>query len=106
MLRKQKNTISLLLSLLFVTPYLAQLEHVFFNNHGIVYKAERKNISTASNLSCAVFHKKIYFSFNVQLLNFTFVDFVANFSNQFHYTNRFKDIINTDFLLRGPPSKA
>ena len=44
-----------------VLPPLLQLEHIFDNDHGIVYKLEGKNIQNTSNNYCGDLHKIMHF---------------------------------------------
>ena len=44
-----------------VLPPLLQLEHIFDNDHGIVYRLEGKNIQNHTNTYCGDLHKIMHF---------------------------------------------
>ncbi len=54
-------TSAYLLMLLFLLPQLWQLEHVFDNDHGIVYHSDHAQIQTISNQFCGQLHKTLKF---------------------------------------------
>ncbi len=59
----KKNLRHIIISyfLLFVlqAPTLLQLEHVFDNNHGVVYKQNTAEIHKVPTSDCAIFHKHL-----------------------------------------------
>jgi len=61
MFNKQKQFIAYLLIAVLIIPSVWQLEHVFDNDHGIVYKTGQTNIQKISGQNCSVFHKQLKF---------------------------------------------
>ncbi len=63
MYKKNKHIIiSWLLISVILIPSVWQLEHVFNNNHGIVYRHNHFDFSQVSDAYCAVFHKQLQFN--------------------------------------------
>jgi len=107
MLKKQKHLIfSWLLILALVVPPLWQLEHVFDNHHGIVYKSDHQEIKKNPKDFCGPLHKQLLFHSVLNLYFFKTFDFQALVLEN----SDFPEIPHIKFIpafsLRGPPALA
>ena len=69
--------LSRLLLLALIAPPLWQLEHTFFNNHGIVYQQDTDTVHKVNDNSCAPLHKQFQFLsvFNLFIFQTIEIDF-------------------------------
>ncbi len=107
MTKKQRHIIfSWLLILALVIPPLWQLEHVFDNSHGIVYKSDHQEIKKNPKDFCGPLHKQLQFH---SVLNLYFFD-TPNFPAIILINSDFPEIPHIKFIpafsLRAPPALA
>lgn len=100
---KRQTFIAWLLIAVISLPSLWQLEHVFDNDHGIIYKKYQTEITSASDTYCNVFHKQL--NFNTLLQIFVFNPFRQIFSGEPDTVlwAFYSEQSITSFLLRAPP---
>ncbi len=107
MLYKTKHIIlSRLLILALILPPLWQLEHIFDNNHGIVYHQNTNTIHAVYDNSCAPLHK--HFQFFSVFNGFFFKTLKIDFPTVKNSILPRKPYVYTlyTFGLRAPPVKA
>ncbi len=75
MYQRQKHIIiSWLLLVILIIPSVWQLEHVFDNNHGVVYKQNHLDFKVISDASCAALHKQLQFHSTLKVFVFKPID--------------------------------
>jgi len=103
----RKNIIfSRLLLILLILPSLWQLEHVFDNDHGVVYYQNQINFSKEYNASCFALHKQLIFQSTFNL--FVYAPFTPNIFQDVNIELPTRIYLRTVklFSLRAPPVPA
>ena len=99
---KQLNIVALFLTALFIFPSIWQLQHVFNNNHGIIYHQNETKIQNLSE-DCFLSHQPVFSTF---LININPINFCFNKTNSeliIKQTQKNKNKNYFKYLLRAPP---
>ena len=101
--RKQKQIIAYLLIAIMTVPSLWQLEHIFDNDHGIVYHRSSTEIVANTGNSCGSLHKSLQYIYwhKIPVINtlitVVFSDVPVQKPVNYHLPRQ------RSFLLRAPP---
>ena len=105
MLITRKHIIlSRVLLALFILPSLWQLEHVFDNNHGVVYGQTHQQIHKTSDTSCALLHKQLKFHSTLDFFVFKTFEKILLEKNNTVFPEKLFLSYTTPVFLRAPPA--
>ena len=104
-MRKKMRHIIISYILLFVmqAPMLLQLEHIFDNEHGVVYKQNTAEIHKVPTTDCAVFHKHLNYIYWIEQPVFLFEQSHVYFEINQAIPDKIYLFSLRQFQLRAPP---